>query len=63
MRTKHLDKLRAFLKQDGETDPQREAEFVEAFRAFGAKETSPSLLLYLPPHRRLHARVVAHLKL
>ncbi|MET3665375.1 hypothetical protein [Caulobacter sp. 1776] len=63
MRTRHLDKLSAFLKPDGEIDPKRKAELVEAFQTLGAKETSPSLLLYLPTHRRLHARVTAHLKL
>lgn len=63
MHTKHLDSLRTYLKPGGETDPKRAAELVKAFQAFGATENSPSLLLYRPTHRRLHARVAAHLKL
>lgn len=63
MRTKHLDSLRAYLKPGGETDPKRAAALAKAFQAFGAKENSLSLLLYRPAHRRLHARVAAHLNL
>lgn len=63
MRTQHLDSLRAFLKPSGKTDPKRATALVDAFQAFGAKEGSPSLLLYRPTHRRLHARVAKHLNL
>jgi hypothetical protein len=63
MRTKHLDSLRAFLKPEGETDSSRATTLVQAFQSFGAKESSPSLLLYRASHRRLHPRVAKHLKL